>query len=127
MTSIPRRTLGKTGFPLSEIGFGAWAIGAEWGESVPESQARDALRAAIDAGMNFIDTADIYGMGRSEKLIGEVLRDISGGPRIYVATKMGKAPGWTDTIDSVRETALGSCQRLGVETLDLVQLHCIDI
>jgi aryl-alcohol dehydrogenase-like predicted oxidoreductase len=127
MTSIPRRPLGKTGFPLSEVGFGAWAIGAEWGDSVPEDQARDALRAAIDAGMNFIDTADIYGMGRSEKLIGDVLRERSGGGRIHVATKMGKAPGWTDTIESVRDAALGSCRRLGVEALDLVQLHCIDM
>jgi aryl-alcohol dehydrogenase-like predicted oxidoreductase len=77
--------------------------------------------------MNFIDTADIYGMGRSETLIGDVLRERSTGGRVYVATKMGKAPGWTDTIKSVREAALGSCRRLGVEALDLVQLHCIDM
>ncbi|MGI8602615.1 MAG: aldo/keto reductase [Verrucomicrobiales bacterium] len=126
--SIPRRTLGKTGFSVSEIGFGAWAIGAEWGETVPEAQAKEALHAALDAGMNFIDTADIYGMGRSEKLIGQVQRERSGqSERIYVATKMGKAPGWTDDYESVRLAALGSCERLGVDALDLVQLHCIDL
>jgi aryl-alcohol dehydrogenase-like predicted oxidoreductase len=125
--TIPRRTLGKTGFPVSEIGFGAWAIGAEWGDTVPAEQAKAALHAAIDAGINFIDTADIYGMGRSEKLIGEVLRERAGrDERVYVATKMGKAPGWTNTLESVRSAALGSCQRLGVKLLDLVQLHCVD-
>jgi aryl-alcohol dehydrogenase-like predicted oxidoreductase len=125
--SIPRRTLGKTGFVVSEIGLGAWAIGAEWGEMVPAEQAKQALHAALDAGINFIDTADIYGMGRSEKLIGEVLRERGrGAERIYVATKMGKAPGWTDSLESVRAAALGSCERLGVDSLDLVQLHCVD-
>lgn len=126
--SIPRRPLGKTGIEVSEIGFGAWAIGAEWGETVPEDQAREALRAALEAGMNFIDTADIYGAGRSERLIGEVLRERpSGAEPVIVATKMGKAEGWSDDIDVMRRTAEGSARRLGVSRLDLVQLHCVDL
>ncbi len=65
---MKNRTLGNTNYKVSEIGFGAWAIGADWGE-VTENDAHAALNAAIDAGMNFIDTADVYGLGRSEKII----------------------------------------------------------
>ncbi len=127
--TIPRRPLGKTGFLVSEIGFGAWAIGADWGDAVPPDRARRALGAALDAGMNFIDTADIYGAGRSESLIGEVLAQRQRShpdERIVVATKMGRGPGWNDSPAAIREAALRSCERLGVESLDLVQLHCID-
>ncbi len=124
--TIPQRILGKTGFPVSEIGFGAWAIGADWGEAVPEAAAREALHAALDAGTNFIDTADIYGAGRSEKLIGQVLRERpAGAERIFVATKMGRGPGWECTLDAIRSAARASCDRLGVPALDLVQLHCL--
>lgn len=119
-----QRTLGKTGFQVSEIGFGAWAIGADWGE-VPESQAREALHAALEAGMNVIDTADIYGAGRSERIIGSVLRERPRGEPIHVLTKMGRGDGWIDEFDAIRRAALGSIERLGVEALDLVQLHCI--
>jgi len=121
--TIPRRTLGNTHFDVSEIGFGAWAIGDAWGDRVPEAEAREALHAAIDAGMNFIDTADVYGAGRSEKLIGSVIRER--GERIYVATKMGRWPRWEDTYASMEKAATDALGRLGVECLDLVQLHCI--
>ncbi|MDB4673199.1 aldo/keto reductase [Verrucomicrobiales bacterium] len=119
------RTLGKTGFNISEVGFGAWAIGADWGDAVPEDQATAALHAALDAGMNFIDTADIYGGGRSETIIGKVLKERPAGERNYVATKMGRGEGWNPTIEDIRRTAEESCARLGVDSLDLVQLHCI--
>jgi aryl-alcohol dehydrogenase-like predicted oxidoreductase len=121
-----KRSFGRTGWNVGEIGFGAWAIGGSWG-SVDEAQARDALLAALEAGTTFIDTADVYGDGRSERIIREVLKSWSG-PRPIVATKAGRrlsphvASGYTRAnleafIDSSREN-------LGVETLDLVQLHC---
>jgi len=120
---LPARILGKTGFAVSEVGFGAWAIGGSWGEEVDETTALDALHAAVDAGVNFIDTADVYGGGRSEQLIGKLLKARS--ERIFVATKMGRGSGWTDSYEAVEAAAAKAAQRLGVETLDLVQLHCI--
>ena len=82
------RTLGRTGWQVSEISFGAWAIGGAWG-TVDDSVSLAALHKALDLGVNFIDTADVYGDGRSEKLIGQVLRERKG-QRIYVATKAGR-------------------------------------
>lgn len=123
--SLPSRVLGKTGFEVSEIGFGAWAIGGSWGEEVEESTALAALHAAVDAGTNFIDTADVYGGGRSERLIGQLLKERS--ERIYVATKMGRNSGWSDSYQSVESAAMSSLKNLGVETLDLVQLHCVSM
>ncbi|MFN2218469.1 MAG: aldo/keto reductase, partial [Anaerolineae bacterium] len=79
------RTLGRIGWQVSEISFGAWAIGGAWG-TVDDDVSLAALRRALDQGVNLIDTADVYGDGRSEKLIGQVLRERSG-ERIYVATK----------------------------------------
>ncbi|CAN5146391.1 aldo/keto reductase [soil metagenome] len=122
---MKRRTLGKTGIDVSEIGFGAWGIGDAWGDLVPEPEAKAALHAALDAGMNFIDTADVYGAGRSETLIGQVLSERPADPRIYVATKMGRGPGWKDSYHAVKEAAQRACERLGVDSLDLVQLHCV--
>lgn len=121
--TLLQRALGNTGWNISTVGFGAWAIGADWGQTVPEGEAADALHAAIDAGMNFIDTADIYGAGRSEKIVGRVIAERS--ERIYVATKMGRGDGWTDRYDAIARAAQDSCDRLGVDQLDLVQLHCI--
>lgn len=122
---LPTRLLGKTGFEVSEIGFGAWAIGGSWGEEVDETTALAALHAAIDAGTNFIDTADVYGGGRSERLIGQLLKERS--ERIYVATKMGRNSGWSDSYEDVERAAASSLKNLGVETLDLVQLHCVSM
>lgn len=119
------RRFGKTGWQVSDIGFGAWAIGGDWG-SVSEGDALDALRTAIGAGVNFIDTADVYGDGRSERLIARVLKEYS--ERIYVATKAGRrlnphvAEGYNrNNLISFIERSL---KNLGVDTLDLVQLHC---
>lgn len=120
------RPFGRTGRNVSAIGFGAWAIGGSWGE-VDEGQARDALHAALDAGMTFIDTADVYGDGRSERIIRAVLSERRG-PAPFVATKAGRrisphvAAGYTQA--TLREHILRSVDNLGMRPLDLVQLHC---
>jgi len=120
------RTFGKTGWQVSEIGFGAWAIGGDWGQ-VSEDDALAALRTAISEGVNFIDTADVYGDGRSERLVGQVIKEFPG-QRIYVATKAGRrlnphvAAGFTrQNLTAFIERSL---KNLGVDALDLVQLHC---
>jgi aryl-alcohol dehydrogenase-like predicted oxidoreductase len=118
------RPLGKTGLQASEIGFGAWAIGADWGD-VDDEQSLRALHAAADAGVTFFDTADVYGDGRSEQLIARFRKERR--EPIVVATKMGRrapqnvkeftAENFSAWIDRSREN-------LDVERLDLVQLHC---
>jgi aryl-alcohol dehydrogenase-like predicted oxidoreductase len=120
------RELGCTGMRVSEISFGAWAIGGSWGD-VEDSESKAALHAALDAGMNFIDTADVYGDGRSERLISQVLKERTG-ETIYVATKAGRrlpkqlVEGYSrENLTSWIERSL---QNLDVETIDLVQLHC---
>ena len=120
------RTLGRTRWQVSEISFGAWGIGGDWG-TVDDAVSLDALHKALDLGVNFIDTADVYGDGRSEKVIAQVLRQRKG-ERIYVATKAGRrlSPHVADGYNRENLTAFveRSLQNLGVETLDLVQLHC---
>ncbi len=119
-----KRSLGKSGYEVSEVGFGAWQIGADWGNELPQEVAKGALHAAVDAGVNFIDTADVYGGGRSERIVGEFINERE--ERLYVATKMGRATeDWDAGYDEVARAAEASCSRLGVGCLDLVQLHCI--
>ena len=119
------RPLGRTGWNVSEISFGAWAIGGEWG-IVRDEDAREALHTALDEGINFIDTADVYGDGRSERLIAQVLKDRS--ERIYVATKVGRclnphvAAGYSRS--NLHAFVERSLKCLSVEVLDLLQLHC---
>ncbi|MDQ0318791.1 aryl-alcohol dehydrogenase-like predicted oxidoreductase [Pararhizobium capsulatum DSM 1112] len=120
------RTLGRTGATISEIGFGAWQIGGAWGD-VSEEDGKRALNAALDAGVTLIDTADVYGDGRSEKIIASVLKERSG-DKPFVATKAGRrlnphvADGYTGAnIEAFIDRSLSN---LDVETLDLVQLHC---
>jgi len=119
------RRLGKTGYQISAIGFGAWAIGADWG-TVDDKDSLAALHAAADAGVNFIDTADVYGDGRSERVIASFLKERAG-ERIYVATKMGrrveqKLENYTP--EAFVAWTQRSRDNLDTETLDLVQLHC---
>ena len=120
------RKFGRTGRKVSEIGFGAWAIGAGWGH-VDEADAIAALNEALDRGMTFIDTADVYGDGRSERLIARVLKE-RGRERPFVATKAGRRLP-AQTVDGyTRENLTAwidrSLKNLEVDTLDLVQLHC---
>ncbi|MBV9948865.1 MAG: aldo/keto reductase [Myxococcales bacterium] len=122
---MKRRPLGRTGFEVSEISFGAWAIGGTWGD-VDDAQSLRALHHAVDVGMNFIDTADVYGDGRSERLVGRLCKERR--ERIYVTTKAGRrrqphvAAGYT--LENLRAFVERSLQNLGVETIDLLQLHC---
>ncbi len=120
------RSFGRTGREVSEIGFGAWAIGADWGH-VDQDDAISALRTALESGMTFIDTADVYGDGRSEQLIARVLKDYPG-PRPFVATKAGRRLPAQTVAGYTREHLTAwierSLKNLEVDTLDLVQLHC---
>ncbi|THV13952.1 aldo/keto reductase [Rhizobium rhizophilum] len=119
-------SFGRTEFTVSDIGFGAWQIGGSWGE-VSEADGRAALNAALDAGMTFIDTADVYGDGRSEKIIAEVLK-ARGGTRPMVASKAGRrlnphvADGYTKA--NIEAFIDRSLKNLEIDSLDLVQLHC---
>jgi aryl-alcohol dehydrogenase-like predicted oxidoreductase len=120
------REFGRTGRQVSEIGFGAWAIGASWGH-VDDSEALAALHEALDRGVTFIDTADVYGDGHSEKLIARVVRERGGEPP-FIATKAGRRLPTQDVAGYTRENLSDFIDRsltnLGVEALDLVQLHC---
>jgi aryl-alcohol dehydrogenase-like predicted oxidoreductase len=119
------RLFGRTGWQVSEISVGAWQIGADWGQ-VTDDDAIAALNKALDMGINFIDTADVYGDGRSEKLIAQTLKARS--EHIYVVTKAGRRlrPHTADgyNAENLTQFVERSLQNLEVETLDLVQLHC---
>ena len=119
------RQLGRTGMNVSEISFGAWAIGASWGK-VDDKESLAALHKAVDWGVNFIDTADVYGMGRSEKLIARLLKERK--ETIYVATKAGRKldPHVAEkyTPQNIRRFVDDSLKNLELQTLDLLQLHC---
>lgn len=122
---MEHRRLGKTGRDVSVIGFGAWAIGGDWGAR-DDATALRALHAAADAGVDLIDTADVYGDGHSERLVGRFLRERPG-ERFFVATKMGRrVPQLPEHYnpDAFRAWNDRSRENLGVATLDLVQLHC---
>jgi aryl-alcohol dehydrogenase-like predicted oxidoreductase len=123
--TMEQRPLGRTGLTASVVGLGTWQLGADWGE-VSEADARDVLEASLAEGVTFYDTADVYGDGRSERILGQFLADHEG-EGLVVATKMGRRAeqvpesyvaenfhAWTDR----------SRKNLGVDTLQLVQLHC---
>lgn len=121
------RKLGKTNFLVSEVSLGTWQLGGGWGKPFNEKTALDILAAGVDQGINFIDTADIYNGGMSEKAIGKFLKTIKG-KRIYVATKLGRQlnPHTSEGYNkqNIEKFIDESLTRLGVEALDLVQLHC---
>ena len=110
---------------VSEIGLGCWAIGSEWGD-VSDSDAREVLKTSLDKGINFFDTADVYGDGRSEKFVGELVKSTS--EKIYVATKSGRrldphiAEGYN--LKNIETFVDRSLSNLGVDCIDLLQLHC---
>jgi aryl-alcohol dehydrogenase-like predicted oxidoreductase len=122
---MQQRTLGRTGRDVSVIGLGTWQLGADWGQ-VSEADARAVLDASRDAGVTFFDTADVYGDGRSESLIGGWLRD-NPDAGVTVATKMGRRMDQLPenyVMSNFRAWTDRSRRNLGVDTLDLVQLHC---
>ncbi|MEU8613322.1 aldo/keto reductase [Actinoplanes sp. NPDC048791] len=120
---MENRSFARMGRTVGVIGLGAWQLGADWG-SVSEDDALATLGAAVDAGVTFIDTADVYGDGRSEQVIGRFIKDK---PQLTVATKMGRRVAQEPanyTLDNFRAWTDRSRSNLGVDTLDLVQLHC---
>lgn len=122
------RIFGATGRPVGEVGLGTWQLGGDWGD-VTEETALETLRAAVDAGTTLLDTADVYGAGRSETLIGKFLQETPARSSLFVATKLGRRgdPGWPANFSraAIRQHTEDSLRRLGVEALDLTQLHCI--
>ncbi|WP_264537004.1 aldo/keto reductase [Flavobacterium sp. N1736] len=120
------RKLGKTNFNISEISLGTWQVGGKWGSAFDNKTADELLNTAIDNGVNFIDTADVYENGLSETAVGRVIRSRS--ERIYVATKCGRQinphinEGYQPKV--LQKFVEDSLKRMGLETLDLIQLHC---
>jgi aryl-alcohol dehydrogenase-like predicted oxidoreductase len=122
---MQRRKLGRTEYQVSEISFGAWAIGGTWGE-VDDAESLRALHHAVDVGMNFIDTADVYGDGRSERLVARLRKERR--EALYVTTKAGRrlsphtAAGYN--LANLRGFVERSLRNLETEAIDLLQLHC---
>src|SRR5438128_6016848 len=119
------RELGRTGWKVSEISFGAWSIGGAWGET-DDRESLAALHRAVDLGVNFFDTADVYGDGRSERLLAQLKRERS--EEIIIATKAGRrldphvASGYNR--ENLSDFINRSLQNLETNTVDLLQLHC---
>lgn len=124
--TLELRRLGKTGWMVSPVSLGTWQVGGRWGDPFDRSSALRIVETAIDRGVNFIDTADVYSDGLSEEVVGEVVRRRS--ERVYVATKCGRrlsphlAAGYTEA--NLRRFVEDSLRRLGLECVDLIQLHC---
>jgi aryl-alcohol dehydrogenase-like predicted oxidoreductase len=120
------RVLGKTGFEVSEISLGTWQVGGRWGSKFDHSVADSIIREAIDNGVNFIDTADVYSDGESEKAVGKAVRE--SGAKVRIATKCGRLisphinKGYTPAV--LRGYVEDSLKRIGTDCLDLIQLHC---
>ena len=139
MGAVPTRKLGKNGPEITRVGFGAWAIGGGgwcygWGPQDDEASLK-AMRHAITLGINWIDTAAVYGLGHSEKLVGRLLKELPASDRPYVFTKCGLVwderdpmadPRQTLRPESVRRECEASLRRLGVERIDLYQFHWPD-
>jgi aryl-alcohol dehydrogenase-like predicted oxidoreductase len=123
---VKQRVLGRTGLPVSDISFGAWAIGGSWG-TVDDEQSMRTLHAAVDSGVTFIDTADVYGDGRSERLVARLRRERRG-ETIHVATKAGRRlPAQTVegyNRDNLTAWVERSLRNLETDAIDLLQLHC---
>ena len=120
------RVFGSTGWNISELSLGTWQVGGKWGSSFDQKNAKKILHSAIDQGINFIDTADVYSEGDSEAIVGEVIRERS--ERVYLATKCGRQLN-PHTPEAYQERVLrkfveDSLRNTGLETLDLIQLHC---
>ena len=120
------RELGKTGFEISEVSLGTWQLGGKWGAGFDEQKAKETINTAIDKGVNFIDTADVYKDGKSEKAVGEVVR--SRKEKVFVATKCGRRlePHNAEkyTPENLKSFVEDSLKNTGFDSLDLIQLHC---
>ncbi len=135
-SAIPTAPLGRTGMDITRVGFGAWALGGgdwaySWGPQ-DDDEAIAAIRHAVESGVNWIDTAAVYGLGHSEEVVGRALRDLPAADRPYVFTKGGMvwdesdrsvAPRRVAAPESLRREVEASLRRLGVEQIDLFQLH----
>lgn len=135
-TSLPTKAFGATGMEITRVGFGAWAIGGggwqfAWGTQ-DDDESIAAIRHAVERGINWIDTAAVYGLGHSEEVVARALRDYPAGDRPYVFTKCGMVwdendrqapPRKVGAPDSIRREIEGSLRRLGVERIDLYQMH----
>lgn len=123
---MKQRVLGKTGFEVSEISLGTWQVGGKWGSKFDHSLAESIIREAIDNGVNFIDTADVYSDGESEKAVGKAVRE--SGAKVRIATKCGRQinphvdKGYTPAV--LRGYVEDSLKRIGTDCIDLIQLHC---
>ena len=133
---MPRRLLGSTGPELTRIGLGTWAIGGPWRFGwgpVDDEESIAAIRHAVDAGVNWVDTAPIYGLGHAEEVVGRALEGYSVGEDVFVATKCGRRSELDGSIvsdlrpDAIRSECELSLRRLGVERLDLLQIHWPDL
>jgi aryl-alcohol dehydrogenase-like predicted oxidoreductase len=123
------KKLGNSDLALTSIGFGAWAIGGgdwqyAWGPQ-EDKESVAAIHAALDAGVNWIDTAAVYGLGHSEKVVGRALKEASAKPYVFTKSSMtwGEDRKIVQTMKKIREEVEGSLRRLGVETIDLYQIH----
>ncbi len=126
---MQHRVFGNTRKSVSDIGLGTWQLGGtEWG-AVGDDEAMQTLRAAADSGITFIDTADIYGGGRSEEFIGRFLQEHGHRDDFFIATKFGRSsdPGWPENFraETIRKHVEGSLRRLQIERIDLLQSHCV--
>lgn len=124
---MKQRTLGKTGLSVSEVGLGCWQLGGDFGP-MDEARARSIVESAVDAGINFFDTADIYGAGKSETYLGSAL--VSSGEKAVIATKYGRAADtYPDhySLTGLRDSVRHSQDRLQRDCIDLLQLHCIPL
>ncbi len=120
------RTLGKTGWKVSEISLGTWQVGGGWGQAFDPKKAEEILHTAFDQGINFVDTADVYDGGQSEAAVGRAVKERT--EKIYVATKCGRRiqphsnEGYTP--ERLRKHVEDSLRNTGLDRLDLIQLHC---
>ena len=123
---INKRTLGKTGWEISELSLGTWQVGGKWGDGFNDKNAEEILHKAIDLGINFIDTADVYETGQSENAVARVVKSRS--EEVYIATKCGRQldphvdAGYN--AKNIRKFVDESLLNMGLDKLDLIQLHC---
>ncbi|MEM8892278.1 MAG: aldo/keto reductase [Bacteroidota bacterium] len=120
------RTLGKTKWKISDVSLGTWQVGGKWGQAFDPKRANEIIRTAIDNGVNFIDTADVYSDGLSEQAVAKAVKETS--EKVFIASKCGRrlSPHTADGYnrENITRFVEESLQRMKIETIDLIQLHC---